>query len=83
MDIQIVNNQVNQEAENLSINNKEDSINTEENFDINNFKQVIRNQNLTLLSVNIKDLQSILNIYLNSLEQLSNNEEYLINLFKL
>ena len=75
MNIQIIDNQENQNSD----KNQEDN----ENFDINNFKQVIRNQNLTLLSINIKELQVILNNYIMSLEQLCNNEDYLLNLFKL
>lgn len=60
--------------------NKEDN---NDDFDIKKFKEVIRKQNLTLLSLNIKELQSILNMYLDLLEKVNNNEEYLINLFKL
>lgn len=60
--------------------NKEDN---NDDFDIKKFKEVIRKQNLTLLSLNIKELQSTLNLYLDSLEKVNNNEEYLINLFKL
>lgn len=65
-----------EEKENIIEDNNDD-------FDINIFKEVIRKQNLTLLSLNIKELQSILNMYLDSLEKVNNNEEYLINLFKL
>ena len=65
-----------EEKENIIEDNNDD-------FDINIFKEVIRKQNLTLLSLNIKELQSTLNMYLDSLEKVNNNEEYLINLFKL
>jgi len=65
-----------EENENIIEDNNDD-------FDIKIFKEVIRKQNLTLLSLNIKELQSTLNIYLDSLEKVNNNEEYLINLFKL
>lgn len=65
-----------EEKENIIEDNNDD-------FDINIFKEVIRKQNLTLLSLNIKELQSILNMYLDLLEKVNNNEEYLINLFKL
>ena len=65
-----------EEKENIIEDNNDD-------FDINIFKEVIRKQNLTLLSLNIKELQSTLNMYLDSLEKINNNEEYLINLFKL
>ncbi len=65
-----------EEKENIIEDNNDD-------FDINIFKEVIRKQNLTLLSVNIKELQTILNLYLDLLEKVNNNEEYLINLFKL
>lgn len=65
-----------EEKENIIEDNNDD-------FDIKIFKEVIRKQNLTLLSLNIKELQSILNMYLDSLEKVNNNEEYLINLFKL
>lgn len=60
--------------------NKEDN---NDDFDIKKFKEVIRKQNLTLLLLNIKELQSTLNLYLDLLEKVNNNEEYLINLFKL
>ena len=65
-----------EENENIIEDNNDD-------FDIKIFKEVIRKQNLTLLSLNIKELQSTLNIYLDSLEKVNNNEKYLINLFKL
>ena len=72
---------------NKNINNNEEIINEEEyeseKYDINQFKNIIYKQNFILLQINIQELQKILTEHLKQLDNLYNNEMFLLNLLNM
>lgn len=80
----IINNNENNINKDNNLNEEYNNLNSEENnYDINQFKNIIYEQNYTLLKINIQELQKLLTNYLNQLDILDNNETYLLNLLKM